>query len=249
MDENKNLEELEQEVKDELSEVEKGIEEANDEEVKETAKKVLDQAKASLLNLKEAVSGLDLNKDGVTLGQHLGKFSQQITDAIAHAQEKVGHKELDEQTEQAWGATKETLTKVSDNVVKAAKEAYETVTNKEKLKETWDSAAEKLSEATKEAGKKVTAKGEAIYAEYAEKNPKVKETVDKVAEKAGEASAFVSEKYQEFIHDEKVRAAVRTAKNNIEEFSGKVVEAFKDMFKPEEEEAEEEQPEENSVEE
>ena len=247
MDENKNLEELEQEVKDELSEVEKGIEEANDDEVKDVAKKVLDQAKASLLNLKAAVEGLDLNKDGVTLGQHLGKFSQQITDAINRAQEKVGYKELDEQTQQAWGQTKETITKVSDNVVKAAKDAYETVINKEKLKETWDSAAEKLSEATKEAGKNISAKGEEIYAEVAEKNPELKEAVDKVTEKAGEASAFISEKYQEFIHDEKVRAAVRTAKNNIEEFSSKVVEAFKDMFKPEEEA--EEQPEENSVEE
>jgi len=238
MDENKNLEELEQEVKEELNEVEKGIEEAADEEVKEVAKKVLAQAKESLQSLKDAVVNLDLNKDGVTLGQHLGKFSQQITDAINHAQEKMEPKELDEQSENAWGATKEALNKVSDSVVKAAKEAYETVTNKEKFKETWDNAAEKLSEATKEAGKKVAEKSEAIYADVAEKNPQVKETVDKVAEKTKEASDFVAEKYQEFIHDEKVRATVRTAKNNLVEFGGKVAEAFKDMFKPEEEEEE-----------
>ena len=238
MDENKNLEELEQEVKDELSEVEKGIEEANDEEVKETAKKVLEQAKASLLNLKAAVEGLDLNKDGVTLGQHLGKFSQQITDAINHAQEKMEPKELDEQSENAWGATKEKLTQVSDSVVKAAREAYETVTNKEKFKETWDNAAEKLSEATKEAGKKVAEKSEEIYADVAEKNPQVKEIGDKVAEKTKVAREFAADKSQEFIHDEKVRATVRTAKNNLVEFGGKVVEAFKDMFKPEDEEEE-----------
>ena len=218
MDENKNLEELEQEVKEELDEVEKGIDEVVDEDVKEVAKKVLEQAKTSLAGLKDAISNLDLNKDGVTLGQHLGKFSQQISDAIDNAQEKVGFKDLDEKSSQAWGATKETLNKVSDNVVKAAKEAYETVTNKEKLKETWDNATGKLSEVTKEA----TKKGEEFYADVAEKNPAIKETVDKVAEKTKEASRYVSDKYQEFIHDEKVRETVRNAKNIVVDVAGKI---------------------------
>lgn len=226
MDENKNLEELEQEVKEELDEVEKGIDEVVDEDVKEVAKKVLEQAKTSLAGLKDAISNLDLNKDGVTLGQHLGKFSQQISDAIDNAQEKVGFKDLDEKSSQAWGATKETLNKVSDNVVKAAKEAYETVTNKEKLKETWDNATGKLSEVTKEA----TKKGEEFYADVAEKNPAIKETVDKVAEKTKEASRYVSDKYQEFIHDEKVRETVRNAKDSLTDLASKVMSGVKDLF-------------------
>ena len=56
MDENKNLEELEQEVKDELSEAEKAVEEATDEDVKETAKKLLDMASKSIASLKKPSS-------------------------------------------------------------------------------------------------------------------------------------------------------------------------------------------------
>ncbi len=239
MDENKNLEELEQEVKDELNEAEKAVEEATDEDVKEAAKKLIDMAGKSLTSLKEAIINLDLNKDGVTLGTHLGKFSQRITDAIENAQERLGAKELDEKTSQAWGQTKESLTKISDNVVKAAKDAYETVTNKEKLKETWDNATEKFAEAAKETSRKVIAKGEELYNEVAEKNPGVKEAVDKAAAKTKEASQFVSDKYQEFIHDEKVRATVREAKNTVLDLSEKLTEAVKDLFKPEEEDEEE----------
>lgn len=239
MDENKNLEELEQEVKDELNEAEKAVEEATDEDVKEAAKRLIDMAGKSLASLKEAIINLDLNKDGVTLGTHLGKFSQQITDAIDHAQEKLGTKELDEKTTQAWGQTKESLAKISDNVVKAAKDAYETVTNKEKLKETWDNATEKFTEAAKEATQKATAKGEELYNEVAEKNPGVKEAVEKATEKTKEATQFVSDKYQEFIHDEKVRTTVREAKNTVLDISEKVAAAVKDLFKPEEEDEEE----------
>ena len=234
MDENKKIEELAEEVKDELHEAEEQIEEAP-EEAKEVLNDVLAQVKEKLAGLKEAVVALDLNKDGITLGEHLGKFSEFVSHKLDDAGNKLGELRNDPKTEEVWAKTKENVTKISEGVVGKAKEVYANVVESEKLNASIDEAAGKLDEAVKA----VKEKGSELYENA---DPNVKKTVDTVVEKGKEAESFVAEKYQEFIHNENVRKAVVGAKDSVIDFAEKVAAAVKDLLPGEkkEEESEEE---------
>lgn len=230
MDENKRIEELAEEVKDELHEAEAEIEEAP-EEAKEVLNDVLSQVKEKLTGLKEAIVGLDLNKDGVTLGEHLGKFSEFVSHKLEETGDKLGELKKDPKTEEVWAKTKANVTRISEGVVGKAKEVYATVMENEKLNETVDTAASKLDEAVKS----VKEKGEELYANA---DPNVKKTVDAVVVKGKEAESFVAEKYQEFVHNENVRKTVVGAKNTIVDFAEKIVAAVKDLLPIEKKEEE-----------
>ena len=233
MDENKRIEDLAEEVKDELNEAEAEVEEAP-EEAKEVLNDVLSQVREKLVNLKDAVAGLDLNKDGVTLGEHLGKFSEFVSHKLDDAGTKLGELKNDPKTEEVWAKTKANVTRISEGVVGKAKEVYANVVESEKLNATVDEAAGKLDEAVKS----VKEKGAELYEKA---DPNVKKTVDAVVGKGKEAESFVAEKYQEFIHNESVRKTVVGAKDTVVDFAEKVISAFKDLLPNEKKEESEEE--------
>lgn len=233
MDENNNkLEELAEEVKDELEEAEKAVEEAP-EEAKDVLNDVINQVKEKFGSLKQAVADIDLNKDGLKLGEQLGKFSEQVSQKIDEAGKKLeGYKE-DDKIQEAWASTKDKLTKLSNTVIEKGKEAYNSFTRSEKVEEAVDETAAKVDDALND----IKEKGAEIYEGS---NPNIKKAVDTVVEKSKEAGSYISDKYNEFVHNESVRKVVVSARDNIVYFADMLANSVKDILPVEEEEKEEE---------
>ena len=116
------------------------------------------------------------------------------------------------------------LNGVAEKVSTKAKELFSQI-DKEKVQETVDEAAKKFDETVD----KVVDASEEVYAKATE-NPDVKKVVDAVGAKTKEATEFVNEKYQEFIHDEKVRETVRNAKDGLTDLAGKAMNSLKNLF-------------------
>ena len=219
MDENKNIQEFEEEVVKELDEV--VDETAHDPEVQEEVKSVIEQVKEALKGLKETVVNLDLDKDGVTLGARIEEFSKTVNETVSKASEKFNE---NPQAKETWEGAKTRFTDVTEKVSTKAKELFAQI-DKDKVQETVDEAAKKFDETVD----KVVDASEEVYAKATE-NPEVKKVVDAVGEKTKEATAFVNEKYQEFIHDEKVRETVRNAKDGLTDLAGKAIGTLKNLF-------------------
>lgn len=231
MVDNKKIEEFEQEVKKELADNFKDAEESLKEVPEETKKElgeIFRQVKAAVLKLKDQLVALDVNKDGVTLGEHLEEFTKNINETVSKATAKVNDVKLDEKSQEAWVKTKDAAIRAGYAIREKAKEVYTTVINKEKVEKTVDEAVQKVDEAVA----KVQAKGEEIYDDALENNPEMKKVVDAVVDKTLEAKEFVDAKYQEFIHNPEVRKTVREARNKVVEFADKIVESTKDLFTP-----------------
>ncbi len=243
MVDNKKIEEFEQEVKKELAdnfkEAEESLNEASDETRKELGE-VFNQVKVAVLKLKDQLVALDINKDGVTLGDHLEEFTKNINETVTKTTAKISEAKLDEKSMDAWNKTKDAVVKASESIKAKAKEVYTNVVNKEKVDKVVDDAAAKVDEVVA----KVQTKGEELYGEALEKNPEMKKVVDTVVDKTLEAKEFVDAKYQEFIHNPEVRKTVRTARDKVVEFTGNVVESVKEMFNNETEEEPEDEEEE-----
>ena len=219
MDENKNIQEFEEEVVKELDEV--VDETAHAPEVQEEVKSVIEQVKEALKGLKETVVNLDLDKDGVTLGARIEEFSKTVNETVNKASEKFNE---NPQAKETWEGAKTRFNGVTEKISNKAKELFGQV-DKDKVQETVDEAAKKFDETVD----KVVDASEEVYAKATE-NPEVKKVVDAVTEKTKEASTYVNEKYQEFIHDEKVRETVRNAKDGLTDLAGKAIGTFKNLF-------------------
>lgn len=220
MDENKNFEELEKEVEQELNDVEASVADSS-EEVQEEVKSLVDQVKGALNSLKETVVNFDLDKDGVTLGDRIEEVGKQFNEIVGKATTKFNE---DPAAQETVDKAKAGINSAYEKVVGKAKELYAQF-NAEKVQETVDDAAEKVDETVD----KVLEAGEDIYNKATE-NPEVKKVVDKVVEKGKEAQEYVADKYQEFIHDEKVRETVRNAKDSLTDLASKVMSGVKDLF-------------------
>jgi len=171
--------------------------------------------------LKEKVVNLDLNNDGVTLGNHLDEFGKTVNEAVNKASEKFNE---NEQAKETWEGAKTRFNGVAEKVSTKAKELFSQI-DKEKVQETVDEAAKKFDETVD----KVVDASEEVYAKATE-NPDVKKVVDAVGAKTKQATEFVNEKYQEFIHDEKVRETVRNAKDGLTDLAGKAMNSLKNLF-------------------
>ena len=233
MEENKNFEELEEEVKKELDEVE-AVAEESEEETREQVKDVLNTVKGALGKFKEAILSIDINKDGVTVGNHVEELTKTVGETIGKANEKFAEIK-DEKGTEAWEKVKVSLGKVTDTVVTRTKEAFGKVTEGEPaVEETVDETVDQTAEKVDKVVDDLKAKGAELY-EKAVSNEEVKKVVDKVSEKTKEVAGAASEKYQEFIHDEKVRETVRNAKNTVTDFADKLADAVKGILGKKEE--------------
>ncbi len=219
-------------------------------EVTEEAEKVCEEvcqcAEESLEAVVEAVEETEETEE--TCEETAEDVASEVKSAINDVKETVSNsvKELLDKlnsadlSKEALKGHLENLTKNVNETVAKAGEKVNSLKEDPKTAEVW----QKAKDAYTSASETVVKGANEVYGK-AMSNENVKNAVEKVSEKAKEVGEVAGEKYQQFVHDPKVRETVVSAVGKVSALFGKVTSAVKDVLNNENtEETEEEKVEE-----